>query len=263
MFCGRSGGLGGFVFILIGWAIPSAINLLLSAWIVSYVRAFWSLRLAVFLIVSFLLGVNLSLPNLVGKGPPRLVTVDILRPIAVTADTPLDDRLMVVSQSPLNATPAPSPLGVNVSADEGCGCMYFRYDGRDYYNQLKDVVERVSQVRRNKRYYFFEPPRFTNAIHFDVEFTQSVAAGHMVDVTVNVYDGLQKTATYSQYNLPVPAIDEQSVGRRKPLMSDHFYEYCASILMRQNFWMWMLEDRLRGKPISAFEGFLSSALHVT
>lgn len=265
-----SGGLGGFVFLLIGWAIPSVINLLLSAWIVSFVRTHWSLRILLFVLVSFVLGVNMSLPDLFAHAQQPIVSSEILRSVRVTSSTPLDDRLMVATQTPMDYSFGPSSLGVGIGGDEGCGCLYFVYGGhiRGYYEQLQDDIH---QIKTDHKFFFFDPAKFPNApsrkspngVHFDVKFTEATAMAHAVDVTVDVYVGFERTATYSQRNLPVPILEDRQNGRERSLKSEHFYAYCGSMLIRRNFWMHFLEDQMNVIPTSPFKIFLSKALQVT
>jgi hypothetical protein len=54
------------VYFFIGWAIPSLVNISLSAWIVSFVSS-WLFRCLLFIPISFLLGLNIFLPTLVGS----------------------------------------------------------------------------------------------------------------------------------------------------------------------------------------------------
>jgi len=258
-----SGAAGGFVFLLVGWVIPSAINLLAAAWIVLFFRAHWSLKTALFVVVSFILGINVSIPDLFKHAPQTIVNSKIIRAVHINAASPIDDRLSATSQTPMNYVFGPTPLGVSVSPDEGCMCMYFDYgDGaRTYYNQIQDYIYQIGRSRPDHKFYFFDPLRSPDVIHFDVEFTKAVMT-HAVNVKVDIYDGIKKTATYSQYNLPYLSFDTNSIGRGRPLMSEHFYSYSESMLLRHNFWTYLLKNQISGIPISPFKMFLSRALPV-
>ncbi|MBS0382223.1 MAG: hypothetical protein JSR56_07305 [Proteobacteria bacterium] len=258
-----SGFIGGFLFLLTGWAIPSVINLLLSFWIAWSFRFHAVIRIVIFVSASFLLGINSWLPEFFSPPPVPPVEASISRPVPITRSTPVDGGLRAaIPDSPRIDLGVPDPLGVNVLAEEGCGCMYFVYGHMDnsYYSEFSRRMDNAGlSFTRRKVFYSFDPVKYPNGVHFDIKFTPS-GDSHHVSATINVYDGMMKTATYAQRDLPIAVFDSKGVGWRRPLLSANFYDYCISMLMHRNFWTVMFAKRISGDPTAPFSDFLSKAL---
>lgn len=238
-----SGGMGGFVFLLTGWFMPSAINLLLAGWIVLFLGAGWRIRSVMFVLVSFVLGVAIPLIGSITASVQSRLNSTVVRTIHITPATPLDAYLRPTSETPMNYVAAPDPLGVSVGGDEGCMCVYFAnggYDGRlkSYYQDIQDDIGKALGLHEDPQWY--APKKLTEKVHFYVGFRKSAVVNNAFDMTVNIYEGGERTATFSEYNMPISQLDASSLGRNRPLLNGHFYRYSASMLIRRNFWMYFL-----------------------
>ena len=259
-----SGFFGGLAYLISGWAMPSLVNVLLAAWLALLVRAHWTARILIFLVASFVLGVNTSLPRLFDtRAAPRVETT-ILRSLPLTPSLSVDDRLMVATpNNTLDYAFPPSPMGLSVGWNEGCGCMYFAYDsqGGSYYEQIRKVIlaRRVSQV---SGLHFYFPERYPNTpiVHFDYATARSPGWPNAVDITVNMYQGRERVATFIQRQLPSMSLKGMNLDDSKGLDNGHLFVYSTSILMHRNFWMALLAPRLTVQGELPFKAFLDRAL---
>jgi len=257
-----SGFLGGLAYLISGWAIPSVVNVLLAVWLALLVRAHWAARILIFSVASFVLGVNTSLPRLFdSRAAPQVETI-ILRPLPLTPLLSVDDRLMVATpNNTLDYAFPPSPMGLYVGWNEGCGCMYFVYDSQEgtYYEQIRKVIlaRRVSRV---SGLHFYGPDPNMPIVHFDYATARSPGRPNAVDITVNMYQGRERVATFIQRQLPSMSLKGMNLGRSKGLDNGHLFAYSTSILMRRNFWMALLAPRLTVQRELPFKAFLDRAL---
>jgi hypothetical protein len=259
-----SGFLGGLGYWIFGWMFPSLINLLAAGWLALLPRVQLSARMAIFAVASFVLGINTALPGLFeGRDLPQVEST-VLRIVPLVPSLPVDDRLLVaVPKNKLDHAFPPTPLGVGIGGNEGCGCMYFVHGerGRDYYNQVQYVI-RQRKVRSVSGVHFYAPDRDANPpiVHFDYETARSGTKQGVVDITVNVYEGQERVATFTQRNLPSMHLEGASLGRREALNNGHFLAYCASFLAHRNFWMVALAPYLTIDVEEAFKAFLNKTM---
>ena len=269
-----SGALGGTFYFLFGsWFIPSAINLLLSAWIVLLIRVSRAWQAVLFVAVSFLLGMNTLLPALIRPNPKPVSSSEILRVLRIPKDMIVDGGLMTPRlPDEIFNTSAPSALGVRVGSNEACMCMWFTPpEGDSSEWQVWHVIN--AYLRRRDR---LEGPTYLDLkvgdsvikmrdkavgrAHFDVRFTRS-ATPNAVNLLLTVYDGLDATAVYKQADIPVLDILPRQ-PHANGLEREHLYQNALSMLVRHNFWVFFLDSRMSGFSPGPLKAFLGRAVVV-
>lgn len=244
-----SGSLGGFFYIFVAeWTIPSAINVLLAWWCARRAATTLRPRALLFCLFSFVFGINLSLPALL-HGTPETTSV-INRPIEL-GDRPIS----LWARDRLSVTADPLSSSVAVSGDEDCGCMYF-VEHASFLNQFTDAAQAVG---RYTPYMFI--PTIRQNVHYEITFTPRKDVPNMVDMSLDVYDRDEKTATFTQRGIPYDASLDDRIGRDGGLLNGHFLENSFTMLMHDNFWTWLLRDWAAYLPRRTIDEFLVNAIH--
>ena len=267
-----SGMLGGAFYLLFGsWFIPSAVNLLWSAWVVSFIKVPRAWRAVLFVSPSFLLGMNTLVPALIKPRPKTVSSVEIFRVIRIPQSMEVDEGLMTPRlPDEVFYTSAPSALGVQVGWNEGCMCMWFAspqgessewqvWHVINAYLHRRDAIQGTDylDINAGDRVIKMRDMAVGRA-HFDVRFTRS-ATPSTVNLLLTVYDGLDATAVYRQAGIPVlSTLPPQP--HENGLVSQHFYRNVLSMLLRHNFWVIFLDRRLSGFSPEPLEAFLSRAV---
>lgn len=259
-----SGFLGGLFYLLFGsWVIPSAVNIILSVWVASLFRIHWALRLLIGVSVSFLLGVNTSLPvllNLDGLPPAEVV---VTRASPVTHSLAVDTRVRITNAGNSDKQTL-SPPGVHVSSDEGCGCMYWVSDSATYPDQIQKLINERKFSDVADQYQFSDQlPNvvpYNKIVHFAISFApSSVQRKGLLDMTIDVYQGYDKVASYRQRELPIEM--QGPLGRDSKLLNGHFRANVWGILIHHNFWAAILPEYLQHPDyVAPFKDFLARAL---
>jgi hypothetical protein len=257
-----SGMFGGAYYLLFGsWFIPSAINLLLSAWIVSFIRVHWAWRVVLFVAASFLLGMNTLLPSLIRPNPVPVSSTQIIRVIRIPQSMRVDQGWIAPAlPDEVSGTLAPSALGVQVGSNEACMCMWFTPpvgESTDWqvwhvinaYLHRRDIIDSANYNDAGMR------RMAPGGAHFEMKFTRS-ATPKTVDLLLTIYDGLDVTAIYKQADIPVwSTLPSPPPPRTSELGGEHFYRNALSMLVRHNFWVFFLDSRMSGfspEPLKAF-----------
>lgn len=258
-----TGFLGGLVFLLTGWAIPSIINLLLAAWCaLMLAKPGWK-RWALFLLISFTAGLNTSLPALLARAAyTDEMTAEIHRRVTVNADTPIDFWLRG-DLPPITADPLSS--AVAVGSDEGCGCMYFvANESASYYETVSSIInERTRRTLMTRSDYLQFPNMLQRGVHFDIDFKNDPKSIGTAQLMVTVYDGAEQTASFLQRGIPYDPELSKRIGRDRRLLNGYFLKNTASMLLHDNFWTLLLKTFTSYVPRGALRGFLMEAVHVT
>jgi hypothetical protein len=256
---------GGFVYLTLGWLIPSVINLLLSTWIALFFGIQWPGRAAILVVVSFLLGMNTLLPDLFKARPKPVSSSEIARVVRVTSGMVVDVGLMTPRlPDEVFYTQAPSALGVSVSTDgAACGCMWFT-DARSpsTEQQVWDVISaKVHRSEIGGPLYIGSGNMALGGVHFDVRFMRSATPGKTVNLLITLYDGWNVTAVFKQADIPIS--DAIQTGIHAPgLRVDRFYQNALGMLVRHNFWVFILESRMAGFSPEPLRRFLDDAVDV-
>lgn len=255
---------GGFFYLLFGWwVIPTAVNVLLATWVAMILRFHWTLRILLGVFVSFLLGVNTTLPNLLHMNDLPPADVAIIRPLPVTHSLAVDTRMAVVN-SDIPEDRVMVPPGIELGGDEGCGCMYWNAAASTYPYRIQGLIDKRGLSLVPGQYQFSDQlpdvAPYNKIVHFIIHFSPSQAGRDgFVDMVFDVYQGHDKVATYRQRRLPVAA--KETLGRGEGLLNGHFITNVWSTLMHHGLWTTLLHDRLqRDDYVASFESFLQQAL---
>ena len=259
-----SGALGGAFFWIVGWIIPSAINLLLSLFVVSFlkIRRLW--KVPVFIAVSFILGMNTLLVSLFTPDLPQPSTSEIFRQIRITPDMGVDEGLMTPrAPGELSGSRSPSPLGVRVAGNEGCMCMWFTPPTGDTTEwQVWHVINGFLGRRdtlSSTLYVGADMQRMAQGgAHFDLRFTRGKQP-YTVDLHMTIYDGPEPTAKYSQSGIPVWSTEPEERHPERLLMNQ-FLPNVESMLVRRNFWVFLFDGYMSGFSRAPLKAFLGRAV---
>ncbi|WP_041633661.1 hypothetical protein [Magnetospirillum gryphiswaldense] len=189
-----SGMSGGTLFLLVGWAIPSLLPLLLALWAALSCRCGVLLRLGAFALVLVLASVNTHLPALVGQ---ILATKN--SEWQVDRQVERDDRYSFVQQenAPVLALAQPILPRVTWHGSERCMCLYLRGNGDALYRAgLDDFFGKSALINVADGY----------GLHFEVTANPDERTG---TVTVQFRDQQGIAATFRQHGIPlIPALQD-------------------------------------------------------
>lgn len=256
--------LGGLFYLLFGWwVVPTAVNVLLATWVALIFRIHLGLRILLGVSVSFLLGVNTELPNLLHLNVLPPADAVVIRPLPVTHSLAVDTRMVAVN-SDIPHDLLLVPPGIRLGGNEGCGCMYWEASASTYPYRIQGIIDKRGLSVVPGRYQFSDQlpdvAPYNKIVHFIIRFSPSQAGrDDFVDMAFDVYQGHDKVAMYRQPHLPVAV--KQVIGRAGGLLNGHFVANVWSTLMHQGVWTTLLHDRLQGNDYAApFESFLQQAL---
>jgi hypothetical protein len=259
-----SGMLGGLFFWLAGWMVPSAINLLLSFFVLSFlpIRRRW--KIPAFVAISFVLGMNTLLVPLLMWNPPQPSSADIRRPLHVKPGERVDAGFMSARiPGEINGTQSPSPLGVQIAGNEGCMCMWFTPPAGDttewqVWHVINAYLHRSDSLDGGN---YFTPGvkmDVAGSVHFDSRFTRGKRP-ETVDLLMTVYDGTELTATFTQSGIPVWTTAPES-GHPDRISTYQFLPNVETMLLRHNFWVFMFDRSLSGFSRGPLRDFLKRAV---
>jgi hypothetical protein len=227
-----TGSIGGIVFLLLGWALPTAFVVLLALGLAFLLPVGIFLRLVVALVLSFLLGVNTALPDLPGlfRYQPD-VSMQVLAKVPL-AENPNDAiRIKRRPWPPLFTHPLEPQL--RIGSDEGCMCMYFK-ERAIYSDALQSTMLRVGGTRGKVGNFVRAtfPAQEQNDVHLDAMFWHD---GNELRAMIEVVDHGKPIARFAHRRIPRTAIAERKgVGREK--LAENFWENAAHLFMRDNAW---------------------------
>jgi hypothetical protein len=253
-----SGGFGGLAFLLVGWLIPTLVNVIVSWWLALLLPIRGWPRIAMFVGVSFLLGVNTSFPTIVHsliRPPAPELTTQILR--RTTANVPVDFFV-----APHPDIPASSVLSqVSVGGDEGCGCMYF-LPHETYYSKLSALIEDMTKSKgHGETNYSLNPADLSRVgVHLNVYSKIDTEHPDRLDFHIDVFDKAERTASFIQRNLPSDTKIRLRTGRDRRLLNGYFYSNCFDMLLHDNVWAYLLQNKASYFPAADLRTFFSNAL---
>jgi hypothetical protein len=236
-----TGAIGGLIFLLAGWALPSlvviglAVGLAIALPLPSIIRAFVAATL------SILLGLNTSLAHLPAALTYKTQTSSDIRK-SVTWDGSKYDEVDV-KRRPWGALFVdPLTPRVSVGGDEGCGCMYFIDAPQSLYNErvislLFKTVGRAGAVTR-----YSEHPASDEGkdVHIDLTLWHEK---HSYRALIEVFDRGEKIAAFAQTGLPEHALVEPNgVGRGR--IAENFWPNAFDILMHGNVFAYGVNELL-------------------
>lgn len=256
----------GWLIILITAIVPTAINIVLAVWLVSFLKTSRILKFVIFIPISFLLGINTLLPKLFAPYPVQATTASIVRTVDVHPFTRVDEGLMRPRLADEANNPiGPSALGIDLDWDYDCGCPWFGPGpDADYEWEVWDVINAKLHRQRGieSTNYLLVLKRMVDGVHFDVRFIKVASVPDVVDLSVDVYEGRIRTAVFEQRNLPTLSMRHESRPSGE-LLRRELLKYSTSMLLHRNFWVYILHNRIEGFPSAPLRSFLTRAINVT
>ena len=258
-----SGMLGGMLYWLTGWALPTLGVALLAAGLAWLIPAGTVLRIAIAMVLTIPLGLNTSLRDLGETLTYRPNTYTEIRQRVVWRDA-ASYRAISVKKQPWAAIMArPAGPQVQVAGDEGCGCLYF-IDRKDtFYSDL--VIDRLYQVvgRRGGVVDYAalkDPGEEARDVHINLAFFET---GKGFRAIVEVFDQGAKIAEFAQDNIPRHAIgDATGLGRER--LAVNFWPNATDLLLHDNWWNAALNAAAPGRfPERAFREFIEDTISKT
>jgi hypothetical protein len=227
-----SGFLGGALFLLVGWLIPSLVNLLLSYSIAYvFIKNNIPLRLVICIIISALLGLNILLMNIINK--KNNYTISVVYPLYM----PTTDVFTVFSDySTANIKPFPINL-YYLAGDEGCGCLYFKSQ-MPLYNDLATVNALEKFFNHSDRHIVGSMTGGPILADYVVQ-TRVVEKLNKANVQVKITDKFGGEVLISK-NYPTSALIHTKEGQPKYTVfpGKHFWRHAGIMFIYNNFWVY-------------------------
>jgi hypothetical protein len=226
-----TGMLGGMVYLLTSWALPSVLTGALAlgfAWLLPIPLA---LRVAAAMLLSFVIGLNTYLPKVAEAASYRPhVSSDVRGAVAKPAEQ--RSRTIYLKQRPWGVVHT-RPFGprVRIGSDEGCGCMYFLDDASAYSDRVLHAL-RAATGSGSVAYYSRDPEREKRDAYIDLTLWKEASGFRAL---VEVFDRGRKIAAFAHMGIPLDALSERAgVGREN--LSVNFLENAIDILLHGNAW---------------------------
>ena len=254
-----SGTLGGLIYLLSSSALPNIFIGALAlglAWLVPLPIVS---RSAIAIVLSFLLGLNTSMPILGDVLDYRqTVSFEIRRAVVWGAER--SNEGIGVKQRPWAALHT-RPFGprVRVGSDEGCGCMYFLDAASSVYSDRVIAALSAATGRRGGvRDYaaFSDPTQEQRDAHIDLTIWKEADSYRTL---IELFDRGQKIAAFAHTRIPLSALsDRRGIGRER--LAANYWENALDILLHGNLWHELLNLALPNYfPDPEFAAFFRNA----
>ena len=252
-----SGFLGGFLFILLGWIIPDAVNLCLSYGVAkmfggkSFIR-----KIVIFIFVSLSLVI---IPNF--RGLMTYINSDVVSGYEIVKRIESNNELVSLHTSAFAYKIFPHFLipSHTVGGDEGCGCMYFTKNND--YRLWEYFHLNIRQTLNKKMSYRLYPTKDEDG-YFHV-YTSQDKHDRYFDFYLKVMEGGEVVGTFWQKGLPISIIKEEVFSREDGLEKD-FWKNSIELLLRNTFFAQFFTDYLGLSyfPTRKFNQFLKEVITV-
>jgi hypothetical protein len=264
-----TGILGGIFVTLASWAVPSALNILVSAAIISFFPASYRrppVLMRSFAVVSLLLALAPEAPMILQRvvHPPR-VQYRVIRAVSVPSGTTVRPTVPICRSgfpAACNLYVVANPLAevIDMGGDEGCGCSYWVLPDtrptsttRSYLDYLTEDIQR-QMVEGHES-------------HWVPDFAILVAARPneqdptKADLSIEIHDGGMITATLTEQAIPRyrRAFIESD---RAPLLNGHFAAIAIHGLIHGTFWSQIVGRYFGFYPRGDVRRFLKEAIVV-
>ena len=224
-----TGLIGGLVYLVTGWALPSIMVIAFALGLAWLVPASLAVRVGIAVVLAFVLGLNtlfLAFGDLLDYNPA--VSSDVRRAVMWSAER---HAVVNVKKRPWGAIfVVPFGPRVRVGGDEGCGCMYF-LDAADalYSDRVVATLFDVVGERGGVTDYTGSTPERAD-VHIDLTFWEEPDGFRAL---VEFFDHGEKIAAFVHRRIPLHALtDRTGVGRER--LSDNFFENAFDILLHDN-----------------------------
>ena len=266
-----TGFLGGLFVLFTGWAIPSLLNILVTAVIISFFPPFFRrpiIAVPLLLAVSFLLAVAVE-ASVIGQRiwHPPMIQYSVTRPIDVQSGRV---RLLIAGcgenpglQCANNLYVVANPLArvIDMGGNEGCGCSYWTLPDTEEGSMERSFMDYLtSDVERHMKE---DPDRAESIDNLSIVVSKTYNQGdpRLVDLSVEVKDGEVTTAMLTEEAIPryrQAFIDSD----RAVLLNGHFLEIAMHDLSHDTFWSPLLGQTLGYYPRKQVQAFLKEAIHL-
>lgn len=245
-----TGALGGVLMIMTGWALPTIIVTMLSLWVCGFFEG-RVLRLAVFFVVSWVVGLNVHLPGAIKQAftsPQVDVRIDRRTHFAAGNILGPDKGGPRLNSRPMLAS-------MSWGGDEGCMCLYFKDNPDTRYDlELLRSVNKISPAAFNDNHGLV-PPGWTYEVLTE-------AGGRVATVRFRIVDEQGIAASFEQGDIPVDVPTAGEVGRGS-LDSPGFLANAIEILLNNNLWVAVAGAYLPSLfDQTGFEDFLAKAVSI-
>lgn len=142
-------------------------------------------------------------------------------------------------------------------------CMYFSTNAAQAYDiQIeKRIAEHIGNAISQFNYSQF-PDKLPGKVHLSIRLTPSSNQVNLINLTVDVLDGTEKTATFEQHDIPFePLIDQRASFWETKLSNGYFWRNSTALFLRDNVWTTVLRPYLSYIPDKAVTEFLKQAFH--
>ena len=228
-----TGRIGGIWYLLTSWALPSVfVGSLGLAWLIPTTSV---PRIAVAVPLSFVLGLNTSLPLLADALRYRQnVSSEIKRAVSWSAG--LRHTIDVKRQPWGPLVVVPFGPRVRIGGDEGCMCIYFR--NAELYS---DRVIAALSAENGGHYNLVDYPALRDPtleqrdVHIDLSLSR---LNDGLQAVVDLFDRGEKIATFTHTGIPA-----RTLAVRTGLGHDtsaNFFENALDIFLHANLWNSML-----------------------
>ena len=248
--------VGGIVFLLVGGALPSLIVVALAlalAWLLPTTRF---VRFLTKIALTVPIGLNSSLPDVVGSPGYRAEVSSDIRGRVVLANADPSKSVDVKYSNWGAFFVHPAKARVELGGDEGCGCFYFLDAKTNLYSDL--IIEKLfaTVMRRGalvKYDALDDPSQERRDVHLELSFWQEASSYRSL---VEVVDRGIKIAAFAHTNIPLRAyVEPIGVGRGN--FDKNFWQNATDILLHSNLWTWLADQILPNYfPDREFERFI-------
>jgi hypothetical protein len=251
-----SGFLGGIFIVLLGWAVPSVLNILASVLVVAYLPR----ELGRHPLTTLLIGVIASLVIAVVPAASE-ISQRVMTPPVVTSNVgrvvTVPEGNLSLSSPPLDVVANPLAQVIGMGSNEGCGCSYWSVIDSDpgmfpssYAELLSEDLNRRTGGRGTM---WSRDARVSIAV---VEVANRRDPSR-VDIAVTVQDSGKVTAGFREFSVPRYRREFIELDRA-PLSSGPFVAIAWHDLTHGTFWSPIIGAQLGYYPGPQIHQFLRS-----
>lgn len=227
--------LGGLVFLLLGWILPTIAIFSLAVWITSFfVEKSWLIFL-ISIPIAFLLGINTYLPllferNLFEKKP----SFHIDEKVSFNDKKTYDNYSKAYFVEPIFIPKRLYGPSFLAGGDEGCMCMYFEKSD-DEFDKLFREYSSAPMNKDGSRPAGWTSEKNKNRIEFRLEKQSE----RLAKLTIEVFKEDNQTAWFQRTNIPLKRDFPVTSGRDEKLpWGGSFFVRAWDIFIHDNIFTW-------------------------
>lgn len=260
--------------LLLGWAIPSLINILITLFVLTFIKTNKIIKVVLFVVISFVLGVNSNFYNWFRftTAPDPVPTSSIGKPLEAKLHE--KGKFYIFKYQLINKIgdmrekifSAP----VTVGSNEACFCLYYVYVGsrpgtldpfsyhfgHHYYQSLSKRID-FREIDEDKNEYS------------DIKITLLPSRKGTAELSVEISDNGRVVSWFKETGIVYASTDPKRYTGYQIKESDislfqgYFLENTADFLAHDNFWSWILDPlnpTKRFQDTTALDNFLRKAI---